>query len=131
MSKIKKINPSDAVLCWVGTTREMLNKKEHTAFIVFFNKVHRYVGINGDSWFYAEPVEQEKEETSKWSDKYPKDWSIDAKIFKAISEGAVVHNININQPVNQWFASQYNIYEYFKICTNYTGKDTDKWEEII
>ena len=138
MKEIKEIDPTDAVWCWVGDTQEELvdrrNKrlvigKIGTKYITVFDKQEKQFleGNSCDVTTYKKAIQYE--ETSKWQDKYNHLHTLDAKIFSALRDGAILKNNNRNPTINNYWAT-HMIKSQYKICLNYTGQDTDIFEEL-
>jgi hypothetical protein len=127
MKTIKEIKVDDCVECYVSDTCTPSNEDIVTFIIGHSGGI--FTSINGHRWKYAIPCEQlDNPPKTKWSDKYPKEWSIDAKVFKALNEGAVIMR-KTSSPISNYWHTTHFANEHF-ICTNYTGTSTDVWEEI-
>lgn len=125
-NKIKEIKVEDCVECYVSDTHTP-SKESKIDFIIGYSG-RRFISITGRKWICAIPCEElDNPPKPKWSDKYPKEWSIHAKVFKALSEGAVLIHKEY-EVCNYW--SNHRINSFYQICTNYTGTSTDVLEEI-
>lgn len=127
MKTIKEIKIEDCVLCYVDMTTIPTKYSKKRLIIGLIEQL--YIDTFATRWSYAIPCEElDNPPQPKWSDKYPKEWSIDAKIFKALSEGAILRNKDDDDTFNYW--SNHRTYSIYQICTSYTGTDSDVWEEI-